>query len=345
MNPTVSVVLPVYNCENYIGKAVESILNQTFNDFELIVIDDKSTDKTVEVIRSFKDSRLQLFINEKNLGRAGSDNFALSKVKGKYIAKMDGDDICHPQRLKKQVLYLNDHPQVNVVGSWIQSFGASKYLHKYPEKSADIKCKILLGMPVGNSSIMLKSELFLDIGMRYDNSIKQAEDYDFFARHIESLNINVIPEPLLCYRTYQNAFKQKIVDERKKSVKLIRRKFLNEWGVPFSEAEFDLLDLVYNLDEPLEGYNLNDVEHLINKIINHNRNYKLFDDNALKRFLAQRWFYVCYHYPQQKLKSISIFYSSDLSKYGAVPLKLAMKFLIKGLSNFYQLESKNGRSL
>jgi glycosyltransferase involved in cell wall biosynthesis len=334
MNPTVSVVLPVYNSEKYIGKAIESILKQTFTDFELIIIDDNSADKTVEVIKTFKDDRLKLYMNKHNIGRAGSDNFALSVIKGKYIAKMDGDDICHLQRFEKQILYFKDHPEVNVVGSWIKSFGDSHYLHKYPKVSADVKCKILLGMPVGNSSIMMRSELFLDKNMRYNDAIKQAEDYDFFARYIKFLNINVIPEPLLYYRTYSSGFKQNIVDERKISVKSIRQQFLNNWGIPFSEAEFNLLDLVYNLDDPLVNYNLDDVESLINKIIIYNKNNLLFDDYALRRFFAQRWFYVCYHNPQKKLRSISTYYGSNLSKYGVVPIKLAMKFLIKGLSNF-----------
>lgn len=331
--PTVSVVLPVYNCEQYIGEAVKSILKQSFADFELIVIDDKSPDKTVEIIRTFKDNRIKLFLNERNLGRAGSDNFALSVVKGKYIAKMDGDDICHPQRLEKQALYLNEHHQVNVVGSWIKSFGVSKYLHKYPADSAAIKCKTLLGMPIGNSSIMLRSELFQSRDMRYNNSIRQAEDYDFFARYFNYLNIHVIPEPLLYYRTYQNDFKQKIVDDRKESVKTIRRNFLQDWGITLSEAEYKLLDLIYNLDKPLAAYNLVDVEHLFKKIITYNNKNKLFDENALKRFLSQRWFFVCYHYQEQKFGSISAYFKSDLCKYEPVSVGLKLKFFYKGLTN------------
>lgn len=329
-----SVVLPVYNCEEYIHDAVSSVLRQSFTDLELIIVDDKSTDNTIGIIKKFKDSRIKLLENRQNIGRAGSDNNALPFVQGKYIAKMDGDDICHPQRLEKQVAFLEKYSQVNAVGTWIQCFGNSNYLHQYPSGPAHIMCRTLFGMPIGNPSAMLRSELFFEQGMRYDNSLRQAEDYDFFARYTEQLCADVLPEPLMHYRTYANASRECIVFERKKQVDAIRREFLTRRGFALAESEFALLDILYNLDQPLAPHTLEEVANLFNKILVLNEESKTFDEAALQSFLASRWFYACYHYPQKRLKSLKEYFTQNISDYCSVSFLLKLKMVCKGIYHF-----------
>ena len=120
--PRVSVILPAYNAEAYLKEAIDSILNQTFPDFQLIVINDCSTDGTEEIIRQYADPRLVPVKNEKNLGIAATLNRGLSLAQGDYIARMDADDISLPHRLERQVAYLDAHPDIAVLGTNVETF-------------------------------------------------------------------------------------------------------------------------------------------------------------------------------------------------------------------------------
>ena len=114
----VSVVMPVYNLENYIASSIRSILRQTYSNIELIIVDDCSTDNSYEIAQTFKDERIRLFRNSENRGVVYSRNFAISKAKGEYIALNDGDDISHPRRIEYQVSYMEQHPDIGVLGTF-----------------------------------------------------------------------------------------------------------------------------------------------------------------------------------------------------------------------------------
>src|SRR4249919_3825300 len=117
--PAVSVILPAYNCEKYIAKAIESVLHQTFTDLELIIINDGSTDRTEEIIRSFSDPRILYQVNNTNKGLVFTLNKGIDIAKGGYIARMDGDDICHPERLAKQKTFLDQNQEIATIASTI----------------------------------------------------------------------------------------------------------------------------------------------------------------------------------------------------------------------------------
>ena len=119
MNPLVSIILPAYNCEKFIRKTIHSLINQTYSNFELLVINDGSTDATTSIIQSFKDTRIQLIQNEKNKGLIYTLNKGIELSKGKYIARIDADDICLPERLQKQVNWLEKNTQIAIVATQI----------------------------------------------------------------------------------------------------------------------------------------------------------------------------------------------------------------------------------
>ncbi len=126
--PKISVVLPVYNSEKYIAEAVQSILDQTFTDFELLIINDASTDGTLQILESFKDDRLKIINNPTNLKVVKSLNKGLELAQGEFIARMDADDIAYPQRFEKQIAYFKKYPQVDVCGTWVQAFGDDNFI-------------------------------------------------------------------------------------------------------------------------------------------------------------------------------------------------------------------------
>ena len=156
----VSVILPVYNSEKYIFEAIESVLNQTYKNIEIIVIDDCSTDTSAEIINNFNDNRIRYYKNEKNSGIVYSLNRAISLAKGKYLARMDSDDICLPNRIQEQVNFLNIHPEILIVSSWFMTFGDAEGIVKYCCDPDEIKCKLLYSLQLLHPGWMFRRDLF-----------------------------------------------------------------------------------------------------------------------------------------------------------------------------------------
>jgi glycosyltransferase involved in cell wall biosynthesis len=332
--PKVSVVLPVYNVAAHIQQTIESLLRQTFTDFELLVLDDCSTDDTVAKVSAIADPRLRLIRNPHNLGRAGTDNAALEHVKGEYLAKMDGDDICHPERLAKQVAFLDQHPAVNVVGSFMQNFGADTYLNRYPADPADAQVLTLFTLPTGNPPMMLRASLFKEQGLRYDAKLRQTEDYDFCARYIRQLTIATIQEPLVQYRVPVRTQKHAILSERENVSDQVREQLLRTWGISFTARELHVYNTIAMLERPPGDVTLAEAEAWLRKLLAFNEQQPLFEPAALRRGLGERWFEVCYTYPQPRLGALRQFKRSPLAAHHAVAGQQYLKFLVKALRQF-----------
>lgn len=330
----VSVVLPVYNVAPHIRDTIKSLLNQTFQDFELLVIDDCSTDNTVERVRAMADPRVRLLQNPENLGRAGTDNAALQHVRGKFIAKMDGDDLCHPERLARQVAVLEQRPDINVVGSWMQNFGASSYLNRYPTEPEAAQVFTLFTLPTGNPSVMLRTSLFREQGMFYDAALRQTEDYDFFARYIRELRIVTLPEPLIEYRVPPDVRKKDILSERANVSDVVREQLLKSWGLTFTARELQVHNTIAMLERSAGDLTLAEIEAWLQKLLRHNDSQPLFEPAALRQGLAERWFEVCYTYQNPRLGSILQFQKSPLAAHVSLSSRQRLKFWVQALRNF-----------
>jgi glycosyltransferase involved in cell wall biosynthesis len=167
--PLISVVMPVLNGEKYIGEAVKSVLNQTFKKFELIIINDGSTDNTLKVIDQFKDKRIRIIINEKNLGLVKAINKGIFAAKGKYIARCDADDINKEDRFKKQIDFLEKNSNYVLVGSTVELIDelgkkideslVRKGYNSLPITDAQIRKEVLVRNPISHPSIMIRKSL------------------------------------------------------------------------------------------------------------------------------------------------------------------------------------------
>jgi glycosyltransferase involved in cell wall biosynthesis len=334
MIPRVSVVMPVYNVAPHVEATISSVLAQTFTDFELLVLDDCSTDGTAAVVQAMRDPRIRFIQNARNLGRAGTDNAALPYVRGEYIAKMDGDDLCHPERLARQVAYLDSHPDVNVMGAWMQNFGASTYLNRYPTTPAAAQVLTLFTLPTGNPSVMLRTRLFREQGMTYDGSLRQTEDYDFFARYVRALRIATLPEALIQYRVPPDAVKTAILTERATVADEVRERLLRDWGVVTSERELRVHNTIAMLGRPLGDITLAEVEAWLRKLIAFNDQQPLFEPAALRQGLGERWFEVCYTHPQRRLGSVRHYGRSPLAAYFSLSGRQQLKFWLQAISRF-----------
>lgn len=203
----ISVVMSVYNGGKYLREAIDSILLQSYQNFEFIIIDDCSTDNSVEIIEGYHDSRIKLIRNEKNMRLPASLNKGIRLASGKYIARMDADDISKPERFARQVEYLDSHPDVAVVGSSFQAIdedGNDLYVHSAPIGSKLIKY-CLMPSPLAHPTVMMRRDVIVNNNLFYDEQYSSAQDYDLWLRIIKKFKIDNLPDILLRYRIQKNS--------------------------------------------------------------------------------------------------------------------------------------------
>ncbi|PJJ58991.1 glycosyltransferase family 2 protein [Hymenobacter chitinivorans] len=329
MSPRVSVLVPVYNVEAYIQETLRSLLRQTYQDFEIVVVNDRSTDRTAERIAELNDPRIRLVTNKVNLGRAGTDNYGMTLVRGELVAKMDGDDLCHPERLARQVAFLDAHPEVDIVGSWVQCFGAGQMLFEYPTQPADTRAMMVFNMTIGNPSVMLRTSLWTEKGLRYDDQLRQTEDYDFFGRYLPQLTIANLPEALVQYRVLAHNVRPAVYEERLKVANQIRERLLSTFGVPYSARELHLHNTISHHPFQLGDITLAEVHDWLWKIYTSNEHSRFADSAAMLRAVAERWFLTCYLNPDRSHNSWREYYRQPLARHYKPTPRLFAKFAVK----------------
>jgi len=199
MIPAVSIVVPVFNAGECLPECLDSILKQTFPDFELLVIDDGSTDNSIDIIKSYMDKRVRLIINKHDF--IGSLNIGLNKARGKYIARMDADDIMLSHRLQTQFDFMESHPDIGACGSYAESFGEIKAIIQRPMEQADIISSMLLSNPFMHPTIMIRRSLLQQSGCLYKSGYSCAEDYKLWTDlALKGFKFANIPETLIYYR-------------------------------------------------------------------------------------------------------------------------------------------------
>ncbi len=216
--PKVTVIMPIYNASQFLREAVESIISQTFYYFEVLIVDDGSTDGSAEIIKSYRDPRIKLIINKGNLGCWYSRNIGIQIAQGEYIALFDADDVCHPERLEKQVSFLDRNPDIAVVGSQarlIDEKGNVFATLNVPCCPEDIAQTLLEFMCIPNPSAMIRKCIFDKVGL-YREDFPAAADYDFFLRASEYYKLANISEALIDYRIHINQLSiQKVKTQRR----------------------------------------------------------------------------------------------------------------------------------
>lgn len=202
---TVSVLMPSYNAERYLMTSITSVLNQTFEDFELVVVDDASTDDTATLLACIRDPRLRVLRNVSNLGIVGSLNRALAEARGRYIARTDADDVCYPTRFAQQVAFLDSNPDVGLVGTGMANLeqGQVRSSRRLREQDpAVLRWLLHISNPIGHPSMMFRA----DVSRKLDEYLRQkflyAEDFDFSHRMLHYGAVAVMPETLMLYRLH-----------------------------------------------------------------------------------------------------------------------------------------------
>jgi glycosyltransferase involved in cell wall biosynthesis len=202
-SPTVTVLMSVYNGEKYLAEAVDSILNQTYTDFEFLIINDGSTDASRSIICAYHDSRIRLVDNPQNVGLSRSLNRGLSLAQGKYVARQDADDISEPQRLARQVAFMEANPHLLMSGTWYREIDADGNWGdnvRLPGDSTELRWLLLFTCPfIHTAAIMRKTQLLQEVGF-YNESCYYAMDYELWFRIAQRCPVTNLPDYLVRYR-------------------------------------------------------------------------------------------------------------------------------------------------
>lgn len=203
MVPLVSILMPVYKTAPYLREAVDSMLSQRFTDFELIVLNDCSPDNAEEILDSYTDPRIVRYKGKKNVGLSNILNIGIGMARGKYIARMDSDDLSLPERLQIQVDYLETHPEIDLVSVGMQLFGAREEVWIREQNPEKVKINALFHSPILHASSMWRKESFERYGLRFRQDMVPAEDYDLWTRAlINGLKLVNLPSVLYKYRLH-----------------------------------------------------------------------------------------------------------------------------------------------
>ena len=202
--PEITVAMPTYNAAAYLREAMDSILAQTFEDIELLVVDDGSTDVTLAIANEAakSDSRVRIERLPDNRGRATARNMALGRARGRYLAWMDADDIALPRRLELQHACLEAQPDMHICGAGVEYFGYSQAVELFPQQPEAVRAAALFGAPVPNGCALLRLDAVRKFGLRYDAALVRAEDMAFWADALlgAGLRATNLQIPLLRYR-------------------------------------------------------------------------------------------------------------------------------------------------
>lgn len=254
MKPLVSVIMPAYNAQKYISEAIQSIISQTYTKWELIIVDDGSVDSTVDVIKTFEDSRIKLFLNEQNRGIAETTNRAIGESKGKYIALLDDDDIAEEDRLNWQVKFLENHENIDILGgrttyidvngNVLNYGGIPRNNPKYIKSTLLFQC-----MDFMNSTAMIRRSFIEKNNLKYQNDCYGMQDYLFYIQSSKLGNISAIDKYLLRHRLHDNNTTkiniEKFAEERAKKYAEFRKYSLQKSGFQLSERELNIINRAF----------------------------------------------------------------------------------------------------
>jgi glycosyltransferase involved in cell wall biosynthesis len=338
-NPKITVLMPVYNCELYIKEAVESVLNQTYADFEFLIIDDASSDETVSILKLYTDARIQLIVKSINSGYTNSLNMGLQLARGKYIARMDGDDISLPERFEKQMAFLETNPDFVLCGSLFKVIG-SDVIKKLPEHYEEIKLGLLRGNCIAHPSVMMRKQILDEFSIVYDVSKEPAEDFDLWVRLLSLGKLHNLQEVLLNYRVHTTQVSQQRALTQIQSALESRLQMLKYLNCTFDSKESDLLkkimeeNILVTFDEIKDFFVLKEKMVLANS--NNFFDVKGFDNylDGIENKLIKRYFF-------NREKFSPIIYIQYLKIKSRLEMKiktiLEMKLMVKSIF-FYKVK-------
>lgn len=335
-SPIASVVLPVYNAAPYLGRAIESILQQSFTDLELLLVNDGSEDDSLQVIASFHDPRIVLIDNKENKGLIFSLNAGIERSRGKYIVRMDADDISMPQRIEKQIRFMETHPEVGAAGCSYYAFTerSIKKVHAIEENEV-LRSLLLFNSSLCHPATVIRKETLRRNAIRYDQRYPHAEDYDLWVQLSKVSKLGNVPDFLFKYRRHD----QQVTRMQKKGVtdaaQQIRIHYLRYLGFKFTEQE---LETHYRLatNQLVNGKDvLEAAERWLLKLVDQNAALRSIEPKHFNYFMGKTWYDTC-GMTNLGMLAYKHFFRSPLAKYFPLANNARTRLLGKCLIRRYK---------
>lgn len=326
----VSVLMPVYNGAQYLQESIDSILRQTFTDFEFIIVDDGSTDDSAAIIakNAQKDCRIISLCNEKNSGICVTLNRGLDIAKGEYIARLDSDDMALPNRLEMQVAYMEQHPQVGALGSDVIFFGEDIKTHCFESLHSDAECKagLLFSSCFAHPSVMLRKDILDKYELRYDDGFRGLEDFELWYRMSEYTEFANLPQALTKYRIH----KRQVTQNVSKSVSDIGVSFLHDRFLSYALFTTEELCIIENYVFNNWSFFYNEhIQQMLDIFLKIMKNERVCQNQAFKRAmrvtLSKALSFACNNSSGVTLNSRTLYTSAFLK--GLMPFDWYCKFM------------------
>ncbi|HBA86070.1 MAG TPA: hypothetical protein DCZ95_18450 [Verrucomicrobia bacterium] len=307
--------MPVYNGAEHVREAMDSVLRQTFDDFEFLIIDDASSDATPEILQQCGDPRIRVIRNKERLRLANALNLGLDEARGELVARMDADDRCQPRRLEKQVLHLEQNPSLGVCGSWIRKFGAENFVdNNYPVGASRVKAFALFNTPFAHPSVMVRRSLLAKHGLRFDVSYYPTEDYELWSRALECFDGDNVPEVLLDYRVHGKSMTGADWNNMDQQAARINGTLLNRLGMNTDEATTRFHRDLGMSRIPASKEAVSRAESWLLSLIRANEQRLVYDDVSLRVVIGDFWFRNCMNASSVGTWLIENFYRSELTR-------------------------------
>ncbi len=333
INNTISItaLMTVYNGESYLQEAIDSILNQTFSDFEFVIVDDGSTDNSLQIIQSYDDDRIIVLRNQVNQGVAESRNLGIKSANGKYIIYMDADDISLPNRFIKQFRFMENNPDVDICGSAREIFGDRTEISKPPLSHGELLTGLLWKCNVYPPTIIQRRSTLIALNEFFNKDFDYGEFTDFLIRlSVKGIKFANIDEVLLRYRWHAKNVSRLYKEAQIQRAYRARLPFFKKLQVSNPETRIKVHAKLIN------GKKLNKDEVLsvfdwINELVKANSLVKMFPENLLKQQIAEKWFNVCYNSSQNGLWVFNTHKAHKISSHFKAPLKTLLRFYFKSI--------------
>jgi len=307
--------MPVYNSARYIADAVESLLSQSFTDFELIIIDDASTDGSANVLKYFRDDRIKILSNSKNRGIVFSRNRGLAEARGRFIAQFDSDDVAQPEKYEKQIDFLNRNPEFGMVGSWVRMIDSEGQLMKekwkLPAKPELIPAIMLFRNYFVQSTIVVRKEAIPEGGYRIGYDV--VEDYKMWVEIAGNFKVWNLPEYLVNYRVHSLSATNNNSTRLQKQNQIIFNDLFKELKIDLNDKNFETHLHVKQNDLIRDIKVLKQIEGHLKLLVTQNRKVNVYNESAMTKVVFNRWLKCCFHSRNAGLKVFSLFLFSSIT--------------------------------
>ncbi len=331
-SPRVTVLLPVYNGELYLLEAIDSILTQTFHDFELLIIDDGSTDESVALIEGIHDSRIRLVCNGTNKGLVASLNRGIGLAHGEYIARMDADDISLYNRFERQVCFMDANMDVDVCGCWLEAFdGYKNTIWAPPLSDEEIKSNLFFESVLYHPTVMIRKSALINGSYHYDFDYPHAEDYELWCRMMKLCRFANIGEVLLRYRLHDQSIGRRKADIQVMSAGKVRHKLLKELGIKPTGDDLMLHDAISAWRIKADRQFLEQAHAWLLSLCRANGECGIVLQEVFEKVLAKRWYEICFIATPIGVDACRFFYKSPLSSLLTLPFRHSLVFWMRAL--------------